>query len=229
MRGSKLAAAIAAVCLCFSWSASAESPRGTDDDRTKLHVTGSGSVEASPDLITATLTVRTEAGNAARAQTGTNDMTHKAMTMTQGVSGVSASAGAYSVSQNSSGNNNPRNWEARQTLSVKSKNPETLLSLVGRLQSAGLLLEGLDWSLSDDHRKALMRDAEKQAVQDMLHRATGIASELSMKVASIADVTVDESMIPHPMMFMARAAAAPMSTPDTQKVTAMVRATLLLK
>ncbi|NHN85982.1 DUF541 domain-containing protein [Acetobacter musti] len=229
MRHPKLAVVVTSLCFCFSTAIPAVASPDSSDDGTKLHISGSGSAEASPDLIIATLTARSEASSAVRAQSETNEMMHKAMMMAQQVGNISSSAGSYFVSQTSPANNMPKNWEARQTISIKSKNADTLLPLVGRLQSSGLLLEGIDWSLSDDHRKVLTLDAEKLATQDMLRRADGIASALSMKVATIVDVTVDEAMYPRPVMFMAKAAAAPMSTPDSQKVTATVRATIILR
>ncbi|GBR00809.1 SIMPL domain-containing protein [Acetobacter oeni] len=232
MKFFKLAAVIAtAACLYFSKNATANDISGAPEAAgTRLHVTGFASLEAPPDVVTATLTAHANGGSASSVQAETNEMSHKVMALVRNTSDVTASASAYSVFQNGSTNDNTRkNWEARQTIFIKSKNAETLLPLIGHLQSAGLLLEGMNWSLSDDHRKTLTREAEKLAIKDMLLHANDIAGELSLKVGTVADVTVDEIIPSHPVMFMARSAATPVSTPEIQKITATVRAVLMLR
>lgn len=231
MKFKTLASLLAAVsCACVLRPASA-APTGADENVTKLHITGTGTAEAAPDMVTATLSAHAEAAGAVQAQSATNAMTRKAMAAAGSVSGVTFSAGAYTVGQRSADakKNGAQAWEASQTITLHSENAETLLALTGRLQNDGLLLEGIHWSLSEEHEKTLRQEAEKRAVQDMQERSSRIAGLLSRKVSDIEDISVDDNGLMRPVMMMARMAAAPVATPEQQKVTARVQATVLLK
>ncbi|MCH4089859.1 SIMPL domain-containing protein [Acetobacter sp.] len=199
------------------------------DASTRLNVTGSGSVDAAPDLVTATLLVQNEAAKAVEAQAKTNDAARNAVTRAEKVVGVTVLTDSYDVSENRK-DNKPSSWTARQTIQIKAKDASALLDLVGKLQASGLLLEGVSWSLSPEHQKELHRQAEKKAVEDMRNRSNDIAGDLGLKVSSIASISVDESLMVRPVAFMARAAmAAPTMRSEDQTVSATIRAEVILK
>ncbi|NHN88914.1 SIMPL domain-containing protein [Acetobacter conturbans] len=201
----------------------------TEAGTTRLTISGSGSVDAAPDMTTATLLAQNEAAKAVDAQARTNTLAHQTITTAEKIAGISVQSESYQVSENRSDNKAP-SWTARQTIQVKAKDAGALLELVGKLQANGLLLEGVEWSLSPEHQKQLQRQAEQSAVKDMKDRADAIASDLGMKVASIATLSVNEPMLMRPMAMMARVAiAAPTMRPDDQTVSATVQATVLLK
>ena len=110
----------------------------TPDNTTRLNVTGSGSVDAAPDLVTATLLVQNEATKAVDAQARTNDAAHNAVTKAEKISGFTVLTDSYDVSENRK-DNKPSSWTARQTIQIKAKDASALLDLVGKLQASGLL------------------------------------------------------------------------------------------
>lgn len=201
----------------------------TPDNTTRLNVTGSGSVDVAPDLVTATLLVQNEATKAVDAQARTNDAAHNAVTKAEKISGFTVLTDSYDVSENRK-DNKPSSWTARQTIQIKAKDASALLDLVGKLQASGLLLEGVSWSLSPEHQKELYRQAEKKAVDDLRSRSNEIAGDLGLKVASISSISVGEPLTARPVAFMARAAmAAPTMRSEDQTVSATIRATVILK
>lgn len=233
MKKSLLGVVLTGLCACLAVPARAEpaasADTGTPSSHTVLHVSGRGSVESPPDLLSATLVAHAEGTAPATVQAHTNDMVRRAMGMARGVNGVTAEAGGYNVSQDNSTGPKQGSWTARQTIRIKSRDTDALLALVGRLQGAGLLLNGLDWSLSPEHRKELIRAAEKLAVDDMRQRAQAVAGDLGMKLTAITEVTVNEGMDIRPRMMMARAdVAGPVATPESQSVEASVSATATL-
>lgn len=214
--------------LAHGTVASAADPE-IHDGSTRLNVTGTGSVDAAPDLLTATLLIQNEAVKAVDAQAKTNDAAHAAVTKAEKVAGVTVLTDSYDVSENRK-DNKPSSWTARQTIQIKAKDASALLDLVGRLQANGLLLEGVSWSLSPEHQKELHRQAEKKAVDDLRSRSSEIANDLGLKVSSIASISVDEPLTVRPVAFMARAAmAAPTMRSEDQTVTANIQATVILK
>lgn len=199
------------------------------DGTTRLNVTGSGSVDAAPDRVTATLLVQNEAAKAVDAQAKTNDAAHNAVAKAEKISGVTVLTDSYDVSENRK-DNKPSSWTARQTIQIRAKDASALLDLVGKLQASGLLLEGVSWSLSPEHQKELYRQAEKKAVDDLRSRSSEIADDLGLKVSSIASISVGEPLTVRPVAFMARAAmAAPTMRSEDQTVSATIRATVILK
>lgn len=199
------------------------------DGATRLSVTGSGSVDAAPDRVTATLLVQNEAAKAVDAQAKTNDAAHNAVAKAEKISGVTVLTDSYDVSENRK-DNKPSSWTARQTIQIRARDASALLDLVGKLQASGLLLEGVSWSLSPEHQKELYRQAEKKAVDDLRSRSSEIADDLGLKVSSIASISVGEPLTVRPVAFMARAAmAAPTMRSEDQTVSATIRATVILK
>ncbi|GBQ98460.1 hypothetical protein AA23498_3234 [Acetobacter nitrogenifigens DSM 23921 = NBRC 105050] len=215
-----------AVVLAVGVTAAAQAETTTAG--TQLELTGTGVVDASPDRLTATLVARGVASDAATAQSRANDIVRKAMAAIAGVDGVKGAAGSYSVSPPGT-NDAAKNWEARQTIHVAASGADALLPLVGRLQAQGLLLDGLGWSLSPAREKELSKQATKLALDDMREKARDAATDLDMKVASIAEVSLETPFGPRPVMLMAaRMASAPTSTPEEQHVSVTARAKIIL-
>jgi uncharacterized protein YggE len=199
-------------------------------DETRLQITGTGSLKAAPDQVTATLQVQSEAPKAVTAQGQTNKLAQTAMAAAEKINGITTSSEDYQVFENRV-NNKPGTWTASQTISVRGTDAAAVLELVGRLQGLGLLLNNIAWSLSPDHQKQLESQAEQLAIRDMQARASTIASTLNMQVGQIQSLSVNEGFTSRPTPFMMRAAtlSAPVMKPDDQTVNATVRATLLLR
>ena len=197
---------------------------------TALTLSGTGTVHAAPDQLTATLFAEASAASAAAAQAHVNTLANTAI--------EAGKAGNFTtVTENYSADHNDGGkapaWTARQTIRLTGADGAALLTLVGQLQAKGLALSGLDWSLSPDLRESLMRQAEAAALTDVRQRADAAAKVLGLKVASIRSISLSDRGMPRPMpmMMMARAvsaAVAPEAPAEQQDVSASASATFVL-
>ncbi|MBV1836561.1 SIMPL domain-containing protein [Acetobacter estunensis] len=202
---------------------------GHDVSTTKLDVSGTGSIEAQPDQATAIMVVEEENASAAAAQMRVNQRVHQAIELIRKTPALDVKAASYNTSRERRPNNNATSWVARQTLRIQGKDLATLLDVTGKLQGMGLVLEGVNWTLSPEHTRDLQRQAEKKALDDMRQRANDVAGNLGLKMVSFAEVSVNEPMVYRPMAMMARmAAASPEATPEEQTISANVHASVIL-
>lgn len=202
---------------------------------TKLEIHATGTTQAAPDKLSAHFRAESQNKNAASAQAGVNAMVKKATDDATKNTDIKAAVLQYSVYETRPEKARPY-WTASQTLTFSATNGTTLLPLAGQLQAQGLILEGLEWSLSDEKRQTLFLEAEKKAVDELKKQADTLAASLGLHVARFAQVSVSDQGYPHPMPIMLRAAAAsgdssaysPSSTAEDQTVRADLRATVLL-
>lgn len=137
---------------------------------TKLELTASGSVQAPPDQLAASFRAESRSNSAAAAQKAVNTQVSKAAEQAKQANGVKYAISHYSVSEMRDDKAKNAVWTASQDLTFTAPDGEALLPLTGQLQANGLILEGLDWSLSPDKQKALQLEAEKAAVTDLKNR-----------------------------------------------------------
>lgn len=198
---------------------------------TALTLSGTGTVHAAPDRLTATLFAEAGAASAAAAQEHVNALAGTAIDAAKAAGGITTVTEDYSAEHNEGGK--APAWTARQTVRLTGADGAALLALVGQLQAKGLALSGLDWSLSSDRRRSLTRQAEAGALTDVRQRAEAAAKVLGLKIASIRSITLSDHGMPRPMpmMMMARAASAPVAPgapAEEQDVSASASATFML-
>ncbi|MBB2203903.1 SIMPL domain-containing protein [Gluconacetobacter takamatsuzukensis] len=195
---------------------------------TALTLSGTGTVHAAPDRLTATLFAEASAPGAAAAQERVNSLARTAIDAAKAAGGLTTVTEDYSAEHNEGGK--APAWTARQSIRLTGPDGVALLALVGQLQAKGLGLSGLEWSLSADRRQGLTRQAEAAALTDARQRADAAAKVLGLKIASIRSVTLSDhgGPRPMPMMMMARAASAPMAPAEEQDVSATASATFML-
>lgn len=222
-----------AVALPFNLTAHAEAPQN-EGNYTKLDLTGKGSVQAAPDQITASFSAESRSNSAAAAQQAVNTLVHKATEQAKQAEGVKYAVLHYSVSELNDEKGKHNAWSASQNLTFTAPDGQSLLPLTGQLQASGLLLQGLDWSLSADKEKALQLEAEKAAVVDLKKQADTLAAALGLHVVRFTHVSISGQPFPRPIFMAAMAARsmdsapAPSSTAETQTVSASVSGTALL-
>ncbi|GBQ33319.1 SIMPL domain-containing protein [Gluconacetobacter sacchari] len=198
---------------------------------TELTLSGTGTVHAAPDRLTATLFAEAGAASAAAAQARVNALANTAIDAAKAAGGLTTVTEDYSTQPNEGGKGPA--WTARQTVRLTGADGAALLALVGQLQAKGLALSSLDWSLSDDLRQSLTRRAEAAALTDARQRADAAAKVLGLKITSIRSITLSDrgGPRPMPMMMMARAASAPVAPgapAEQQDVSASASATFVL-
>ncbi|WP_338332345.1 SIMPL domain-containing protein [Acetobacter sp. LMG 32666] len=204
---------------------------------TRLEIHATGTTQAAPDKLSARFRAESQNKNAASAQRDVNAVVKKATDEAAKNTDIKAAVLQYSVYETRPEKARPY-WTASQTLSFSATDGKSLLPLAGQLQAQGLILEGLDWSLSDEKRQSLFLDAEKQTVAELKKQADTLAASLGLHVARFTQISVSDQGYPHPMPIMLRAAPAgiandsisdsPSSTAETQTVRADLRATVLL-
>ena len=72
-------------------------------------------------------------------------------------------------------------WQAQQTLEVRSPSGTEILGLVGKLQGVGFLVVGLYWQLSPELSREVRDEAMVKALQAL--RAAAAAAALGVRVA----------------------------------------------
>ena len=202
---------------------------------TRLHLAAEGSVLKAPDVLVGDLTAEATSPSAVEAQRKVNAMMAVAMKGAGAAEGVEARAMGYALNQVDLDEDavpvrphpHRMGWTAQQTLEVRGKDGERLLSLVGKLQDAGLAVASLDWQLSPE----LGRQARDAALQALRVRADKAAQALGLKVDHLQDVRVDmlEPSPIRPMMAMRmQARPAPEARASPQDVTSEVSADVVL-
>ncbi len=176
----------------------------------------------------ASLRAEASAATAAAAQTRVNDAVASAVAATRAVPTVTSGTGAYQVWHVT----DPRDaWQASQTLRLTSHDGTALLTLVGRLQSKGLAMDGLDWRLSDALAEHTRDEAMRRAIAMLRGRATQAADLLGLRFDSFKSVTLNEER-PAPVApraMMAMKAATPTAVSEDITVTATAEADAILQ
>ncbi len=200
---------------------------------TTLHLSATGSVQVSPDLLVADLVAQATSPAAATAQRRVNEMMAASMKAARGVPGVEARAISYSVSPN---DDKRPTWSAQQTLELRGPDGPALLDLAGTLQQQGLAAASLEWQLSPGLRRKAHDDATTAALKELQERAASAAATLGLHVRFMRDVRLDEpDLVPRgPFRVMglaARAMAAPppQATATPEDVTAQAAADVALR
>jgi uncharacterized protein YggE len=205
---------------------------------TVLTVSANGSNTVDPDQMVASLDVQSSAASAAQAQAGVNREMKQALAAARGTAGVTATTGDYSVYQNSpdSGSAAKPVYQASQTLALSMAAPDGIppaafTSLVGQLQSQGLLLNTLDGNLSAAGQEAANQGAIDDALHQIQAQAAAVAARLGEHVGRFQSLSVNLNS-PGPIMrapmMMAAAAPPPQAAPGEVTIQADVTATIEL-
>jgi len=221
---------LAILACALPVAATAAPPAHGHDDTTpptELRIDTTGTATAAPDRMVATFSAEKTAPSVAAAQRAVTAMIHGATTTTAAYRTITTRAGQYDVTRSG---DRQETWTARQvlTLSAPAGDVSALLDLTGRLQSAGLALNGFDWQLADETRTRLRHTAELQAIADLRDRARTVAGAMDMSVVRFAELSLDDNSAPRPMVMARMAAMAPAATPEDQSVSVHATAKVLL-
>lgn len=184
---------------------------------TLLHLSATGTVQETPDLLVAQLAAEATSADPVAAQKQVNRLIAAATSLTAKVTGVVPHLAGYSVEHSGE---KQQLWTARQTLRLQAMDATALLELVGRLQGSGLVIGDLAWTLSPARMEEAERLATDKALKALQANSVAAARSLGLKVGTIRDVSLsDNSNGPRPMMRMkAMAMASPEATQDAQDV-----------
>ena len=186
---------------------------------TTLTLSVTGSARHLPDATAATLEIVGEAPDAAAAQERENRAMAAALHAADGVAGVRATTGGYSVTPADA---KRTAWIARQELNLacdaapaSAAAAAGLRGLIGQLQHAGARLQSLDGRLSAGTAAATRARAIGDAVRRLRAEAQAVARSLGETVGAIRTVQVDGPPV-RPVfggLMVAGRAASPVARP----------------
>jgi predicted secreted protein len=210
---------------------------------TVLTLSATEYARAPQDTLIANLRLEIEDADPKVVQSKINEMMKAALEKAKKVETVKTSTGQYYVYDNTPYHEKDtpapaKKWRGTQTLDLESKTAEDLLKLAGALQDDGLIMGGLNYTLSpgkaDEAKDALL----EKAIAKLTARAQRAAKALGKSSVTLAEVNVDAAdniIRPMPMMHaMAMDArmeksAAPNAAPGETDITLTVTAKVLLK
>lgn len=230
-----LAGVILAIGLSATAAASNDActqPTATSTAST-LHLTETATTRLTPSELVAGVTALNTAANPVAAQRRVNELMAQAVRQAAAAPSVRTEFRDYSVAF--APDRAPR-WIAQQTLELRGTDSEALLDLVGRLQTLGLVLGGLDWQLSDETVQRARASTTLSALRELRSQAAAAADALGLEVDRLQDVRIGPAARPIPILGRAREAGAvaaamppPISTPESQMITVEVSASVVLR
>ncbi|MDD3021508.1 MAG: SIMPL domain-containing protein [Alphaproteobacteria bacterium] len=132
-------------------------------------------------------------------------------------------------------------WRGSQTIDLKSRDSQAVLDLVASVQGQGFVMNGLNYSLSEDVAEDYQDSLLQGALKKIQDKASLVTKSLGKSGFDIIEVNVNGSYMPSPMpmvrgmakMEMMSAASDDMSTPVAEPgkstVSMSVSARVILK
>jgi len=198
-------------------------------------------VEVKQDLLTATLRYETENSNPRALQNEINHHIKEALEIAKNFGSVKTSTQGYNVykydpNRHKKSLASKNIWRGSQSLHLKSKNSDDLLALVGRIQGTGLIMNGLNYSVSPELLEETRNNLLEAALTKLQVKAQRTARALGKTKTDLLHVTVDSGGYSS-MRMKGRAMAmsdmaemaAPVAAPGQSNISLTVRTTALIK
>lgn len=208
-----------------------------------LHISATEQREVDQDLLIATLRIESENEDNKFVQNEVNTAMAKALELAKDYKDVKAITRTYNVhsyDQNAGKKNMPRHvvWKAQQSVELKSKNSEELLELAGKIQGAGFVMGGLNYTLSPELAAQIQDEMLEAALEKLQTRAKRAAKALGKSEAELKEINTNGNYTPQPRVLHARmemsavaadSMAAPVASPGETTITMNVNAKAFLK
>ncbi len=194
--------------------------------------------EVEQDLLVATLSYKAEDRDARKVQNEINEKMREAVDKAKKEKNVKVNTGSYQVYERTNSRTNTKKWHGSQSLTLKSKEAEDILDLVGELQGMGLVSNGLSYTLSPETSVEIQDSLMEDALKQLQERATRAAKALGKSGAVLREINVSGGGIPYQRKHYARSAmmmsadsaemAAPVAEAGESTITLTVNARALL-
>lgn len=201
-----------ALILTVAFPASAQEQKNEAENRmTSLHISATEMRDVPQDQLVAHLRFETENQDVSTLQNDINKVMRRALEKAQKHDQIKAETLSYNVHRYDPGPRTPREteedreermiWRGSQSLQLKSKDADTLLSLVGDLQKDGMAMQNLSYSLSETDAAAIRDEMMEAALVKLDSRAKRAAAALGMTHAGFLEINVDHTPVqpPRPM------------------------------
>ena len=210
------------------------------DGQVMINLSATERREVEQDLLVAGLSTSAIHADPQAVQNDINTVMHKAVDLAKKLPNVRTSTGSYQVYEITDSKTKEKKWRGSQTILLKSKEPQAILDLLGKLQELKMTMDGMNYQLDPktaaDRQDSLMEDALKQ----LQTRADRAAKALGKGSAILRDVSVQGAGLPYsvPMSshyaqrldsMAARPAPAPVAEAGDTVITLTVTARAILK
>lgn len=208
------------------------------DGQVVLNINATERREVEQDLLIATLSYSATNKDSGALQNEINTVMKKALDIAKKEETVKTNTGSYQVYETRDPRTKEKKWQGNQTITLKSKDSETILKLVGTLQDLKLNTNGLQYTLDPKTQIAIQDSLMEDALKQLQQRADRAAKALGKSTAELRDVNVQSGGIPRQPRHYARTAmamsadmevAAPVAAAGESTITLTVSARALLK
>ncbi|MFK7840084.1 MAG: SIMPL domain-containing protein [Bdellovibrionales bacterium] len=214
------------------------------DNDSLLHISATERREVDQDLLIATLRIEAEDRSNKKVQNDVNEGMRAALDLAKEYKDVKAVTRSYNVNQfdkNGGKRNQPRDmvWKASQSVQLKSKDADAVLELVGKIQSAGFVMAGLNYTLSPEIAAQVQDEMLEAALEKLQARAQRAAKALGKSKAELKEINTQGNSAPvarnyhrgaeMAVMSMSADVAAPVAAAGETTITMTVNAKALLR
>lgn len=218
------------------------------DDSSYLNISVTQQMDVQEDLLISSVRIEEEGVDPKSVQNAVNLSMAAAIKIAKQPD-INVSTGQYNIYQYYDEEQNTSNkekkvkkkkWRGTQVLSLQSKSPEALLSVIGQLQNEGLLIQNLNYTLSNDKRDAIRNSMIESAIAKLKQQAMRVAKAFGQEYSRFTMINIDTGLGMRPPMpiyrnaapalgMMSDIAVIPSAEPGTSTVSITVSATALLK
>lgn len=209
------------------------------DEQVLLSISATEQKEVQEDLLVANLVMSVENVDSSVVQSEINSAMQKALAEVVKVPGIDSNTGSYQVYETRDPRTKEKKWQGRQTLVLKSKEAQSVLDMVGKIQGAGFTVSGLNYMLDPQTARTLQDELLEAALLRLQKRAARAAKALGKTKAELKDVTVQDENNQYPQdgpsvyrmqaASFAEKAAPPVAQAGKTTVSLTVSARALLK
>jgi predicted secreted protein len=221
-------ARVFAVPLALGVAAAAAPAQTLPQPRNQVSFNVYAEREVANDWTTGTIGATASGSDPAELAARVNRQMNEALEIAKQAKGVKVSSGAYNTYPEYGDGNRIVRWQASQDLILESKDTGAVAKLLGKLQEKGLLLRGINFSVSRETQRKLEEELVAEAIAAFRARAALVAKSFGKASYGLVTVNVGGGGFqPPPMpyaradMMMAKAEAAP--APSFESGTSHVR------
>jgi predicted secreted protein len=208
------------------------------DGQAILNISATERREVEQDLLVATLSFKSVNKDPRVVQNEINEKMKDALSKAKKEDDVKVSTGSYQVYERTDQRTKETKWHGSQSLTLKSKNSEEILELVGNLQGMGLVSNELSYTLAPDTAVEVQDSLMEAALKQLQTRANRAAKALGKSTAELREVNVNGGNVPYQQVHQARGMmamadsmemAAPVASAGESTITLTVNARVILK
>lgn len=195
--------------------------------------------EVEQDLLVASLSYIATGRDSRALQDEINSAMKDAVARARKEQNIKAQTGTYQVYEMTDPRTGEKKWRGSQNMTLKSKDADDILDLVGDLQEMELTMNGLSYTLDPETAVSVKDSLMEAALVQLQNRADRAAKALGKSSAELRNVSIDNNDMPYPqsemyarsmaMESIAADIAAPVAEAGETTISLTVSASAILK